>query len=352
MQFPGQAKPAVGIVYDTAIDNRIEDVLALALLYGLDGKNEARVVSISVANSSLQAAQFCDAVSRFYAGEVNSGFGGAGRTLPLGLADFSKVSTISPMITAPLAKKTADGKPVYPTVIEKLNDTAEVPALIRNAFTAQYDGNCIVVLTGPATDAVKVLDVFGAKQDIVQKVRYLVWAGGAFPDGKPEFNVETDIPAARRLFAEWPTPIVCVGSEVGEGLPYPGSSIESDFTWTQNHPIVDAYRAFKPMPYDAPTSPLAALLYAVRIKENYFKLSDPGTISVLDDGRTKLTPSEQGKQRYLILDPAQKDRIIKAYVELVSAKPAPPKPRFRRPRNVVPPSPPQQPEAKPKPPVG
>jgi hypothetical protein len=75
---------------------------------------------------------------------------------------------------------------------------------------------------------------------------------------------------------------------------------------------------------------MAALLYAVRPQEGYFKLSEPGMISVLDDGRTKFTPSPEGKRRYLILDPEQKERVIKTYIEIASAKPVPRQPRFRR----------------------
>jgi hypothetical protein len=92
---------------------------------------------------------------------------------------------------------------------------------------------------------------------------------------------------------------------------------------------------------------MAALLYAVRPQENYFKLSDPGTISVLDDGRTKFTPSPEGKHRYLILDPEQKERVIKTYTEIASAKPVPKQPRFRRQQQQK-----QQPQqAPPKPPT-
>ena len=146
MQFPGQGKPPVGIIFDSDLDS-IDDALALALLYGFDGKNEARVVSVSVSTPNLNAAAFCDAVGRFYAGAVNSGFGfGFGRTLPLGLATASKMAEDAPMLTVPLSKQNADGKPVYDHGIHKLNDTAEVAALIRNAFTAQYDQNAIVVL--------------------------------------------------------------------------------------------------------------------------------------------------------------------------------------------------------------
>ena len=68
---------------------------------------------------------------------------------------------------------------------------------------------------------------------------------------------------------------------------------------------------------------VAAALYAVRPQETYFKLSDPGTISVLDDGRVRFTPAADGRHKYLIADPAQKERVLQAYVELASTKPVP-----------------------------
>jgi inosine-uridine nucleoside N-ribohydrolase len=332
MQFPGQGKPPLGIIFDSDMGNSIDDALALALLYGFDGKNEARVVSVSVSKPNLNAAALCEAIGRFYAGTTNTGFGGFGRTLPIGLATASAMAEDTPMLTVPLSKKNAEGKPLYDHGIHKLNDTAEVTALIRNAFTAQYDQNAIVVLAGPATNLVKVLDLPGAKELISHKVRFLSVTAGVYPDGQPEFNVKSDIPAAKKLFAEWPTPIVASGREVGDALPFPAASIEKDFGWSPAHPVVDAYRAYKPMPYDAPTWDMTAVLYAVRPQEGYFKLSIPGTISVLDDGRTKFAPSPEGKHRYLILDPAQKERIIKTYTEIASAKPVPRQPRFRRPQ--------------------
>ena len=108
-----------------------------------------------------------------------------------------------------------------------------------------------------------------------------------------------------------------------DGFITPGASIEKDFAWSPVHPVVDAYRANQAMPYDAPASALAATLYAVKPDEPYFKLSDPGTITVLDDGRTKFTPAADGKHRYLMVDPAQKEQIVALYTALVSAQPAP-----------------------------
>jgi hypothetical protein len=302
----------------------IDGALALALLYGFDGKNEARVVSISVSRSNLSSAAFCEIVGRFYAGAVNGSFAGAGfgRNLPVGLAVDGKFKDETPMVSVPLAKTGPDGKPAYAHGIHKLNDTAEVPALIRNAFTSQYDQNSIALLAGPATNFAQVLDLPGVKELLTRKCRYLAMTGGA--------NIKADIKAARKLFAEWPTPIVLSGHEIGDAVRYPASSIEKDFAWSPSHPVVDAYQAFKPMPYDAPTGDMSTVLYAVHPTDGYFKLSEPGVITVLEDGQTKFTPSAQGKHRYLIFDPAQKEKILKVYTELASAKPVPRVPRFRQ----------------------
>jgi hypothetical protein len=75
---------------------------------------------------------------------------------------------------------------------------------------------------------------------------------------------------------------------------------------------------------------MAAALYAGRPKEGYFKVSDPGTIAIHDDGRVSFTTNPQGKHQQLMLDPAQKDTVLKAYVDLASAKPVIPQ-RFRPP---------------------
>ena len=330
MQFP-QGKPPVGIIFDSAMGSRIDDALAMALMYGLDGKNEARVVSVSSSRSNVSSAALCEAIGRFYAGAASGDFGFVGRSLPVGLAADGRISDETPMVTVPLAKKTEDGKPVYNHGIHTLMDTAETSALLRNAFTSQYDQNCIVVLAGPATNLVRTMALPDAKDWITRKVRTLVVVAGDFAGGPVEFNVKADIESMQKLFAEWPTQIVIAGAELGAWLKYPASSIETDFAYAKDHPVVDAYRAFRTMPYDAAAPSVASVLAAIRPKENYFKMSPSGTVKVLADGRTEFIPSATGKHQYLVTDPEQKEKVLKAMVELVSAKPVPKAPRFRRP---------------------
>jgi len=91
--FRTRPKPPVWDHFSTPTWAIVSTTLwALALLYGFDGKNEARVVSVSVSKPNLKAAAFCETVGRFYAGTVSSGFGGLGRTLPIGLSSDGKIA--------------------------------------------------------------------------------------------------------------------------------------------------------------------------------------------------------------------------------------------------------------------
>ena len=283
MQFLGLGKLPFGIAFDSTMET-IDSTLALALLYGLEGKGEARVMSISVSRPSLKAAAFCDSIARFYGGPS----GPFTPPVTIGMATGSAAPD-SPMLAAVAAK--------YPSPVRKLNDTADPVALIRNALTAQTSQNAAIVLAGPAVNLLNLLQLPGAKDLVVRNVKLLVAA---------EPHVSRDAAGARQLYAVWPTPIVIAPAELGDALPFPGAAIDRDFAWSTAHPVADAYRAYRSMPYDAPSWAMAAVLYAARPQENYFSLSD----------------AEGGRKR-LGLDPSQKDRIIQAYTQLASAKPVP-----------------------------
>jgi hypothetical protein len=327
----GAVRPPIGIAFDGDFGNRLDAMLAVAMLNGLTAKTEARRIALSVSRPSLRSAQVADVIAGFYGGRPPAGGGGIGAASEgmIGMPEGGGSADDTPALAAILSKKADDGAPVYTSTIRGLVNTAESAVLIRNLLLAQHDGNGAIVLAGPATGVVRILGLYRSGPQITAKCRQLVIAAGSFPDGPPEASIKNDVAAARKLFAEWPTPIVAVGSEVGTALPYPAASVERDFAWSPAHPIVDAYRALKPTPSDAPAAALAATLYAVHPDAGHFKLSEPGTISVLEDGRTRFTPAADGKHRYLIADPSQKDQVLSLYTGLVSAPPAPRRGRGR-----------------------
>jgi hypothetical protein len=126
----------------------------------------------------------------------------------------------------------------------------------------------------------------------------------------------TDIPAATKLFAAWPTEIYVSGYEVGAAILYPAASIENDFP--QGNPVAEAYRLYAKMPYDRPSWDLTTVLYDLRPGRGYFDVSPPGDVLVSENGSTSFQPSAQGKRYFLRVDAIQVARAREACVWLAT----------------------------------
>jgi len=278
--------PAIGVVYNTSM-SRPDAALALAALCAFQTRGEARIGSVCVTGAGLDSAIFCDILSRFYAAPRNTN-----EALPVGLADIHPLPPDSPMV-----KSAVDHDPPYSHSIRKIADTAQAEAVLRNGVL--YNSETVVILSAPATNLANTLDLLGVKDLYRERVKRLVLVDSAALRQNPS--------ALQKVWAEWPSPIVWCGREVGELLPFPASSIEKDFVWAPAHPLVDAYRAFRSMPYDAPTYDLAALYFALRPDSEFFRLSEP-------DAQTA---------RRLIVDPSKRGQILEVFVEIVATKPPP-----------------------------
>jgi hypothetical protein len=316
MQFPGQGKAPLGVVYSTTM-NRPDAALALAMLDGYEGKREARVAAVAVNGSELDAARFCDIVNRFYLGP--GPIPNSNNRLPVGFAADDPQALDDPMAKGVLYLLNDKGEPLYPCGVTRVSDTAEVQALIRNALTNTADQNAVVVLSAPATCLAAVLDLPLVRELIIAKVKALVVS---------DSGARQDVAAARKLLAAWPAPVVFCPRELGEALRFPGSSIEKDFAWTPAHPVAHAYRVYRAMPYDAASWDMAAMLYAVHPDAGLFHASETGTIQLRQDGSFEFHRSAEGKHKSLSFEPAQKDKIVQAYIEIASAKPVPRPARF------------------------
>jgi inosine-uridine nucleoside N-ribohydrolase len=312
------APPAAGpvrLIFDTDMGNDVDDALALAVIHAFQSRGEARLLAVTVSKDNRFAAPYVDLVNTFY---------GRGN-IPVGVVKNGKTPNDSPMIRVPAERRNADGTYVYP---HKLTDGREAPdavTVLRSVLSAQPDGSVAVVVVGFSTNLARLLnsppDAFSplpGAQLVAQKVRMLSAMAGRFPAGDPEYNVKTDIPSARKVFEEWPSPIVFSGFEIGNALKFPATSIENDFSWAGDHPVAEAYRNYMPMPYDRPTWDLTAALYAVRPGSRYFSLSSAGRVTVDEKGRTVFTAAADGTRRFLVLEDGQKARTIETLILLAS----------------------------------
>ncbi|MDE3197040.1 MAG: hypothetical protein KGN84_11885 [Acidobacteriota bacterium] len=308
MQSPFEGKQPIGVIYNTTMD-RPDAVLALALLYGLQSRRDSRMGAVSINGSGLSAAIFCDVVSRFYTpGPVRN----ANQVLLPGLA------LDRPLPPGPPMFQSAIDRTEYARSVRKPADTSLPEAVIRNGVI--FNREAVMILSAPATYLAKSLDLQGVKEIYRERVQRLVIVDTQQPD----------IPAIRRVLAEFPAPAVFCPRAVGEAILFPYAALDKDFSWAPHHPIVDALKAYKQGPYDTPTYDMAAALFAVHPDQGYFGLSADGTIEVADNGSLGFKPGA-GKMKSLLFDPAQKDRLLQSYVELASAKPPAPQQRRKRP---------------------
>jgi inosine-uridine nucleoside N-ribohydrolase len=162
---------------------------------------------------------------------------------------------------------------------------------------------------------------------IKAKVKELVIMAGAFQtiefDTKHlEYNVKLDIPSAKRIAADWPSPVIWSGYEIGIAAAYPWKSIVEDFNYTEPHLIKDSYLAYVPQqPHDRPTWDLTAALYAIYPDRGYFDVSPEGHVAVDDEGRTDFRGKKNGNDRYLLMNAVQTEKVREAFVQLCSEPP-------------------------------
>jgi hypothetical protein len=190
---------------------------------------------------------------------------------------------------------------------------------MRNSLSYIPDGMVAVVLSAPATYLARVLGYSGATDLIKAKVKTLIVS-----------DCKQDPGAMRRVLAEWPSSIVFCGREVGTAVPYPSSEIASDFNWAPAHPVVDYYSAAKTMPNDTSLQDVAAVLYAIRPKADFFQATETGSIEVEDNGQLQFKPDAAGKHTRLTIDPSKKEAFLTATREILHTKPVAP-PQRRRP---------------------
>jgi len=314
---PVWAQP-VRLIFDTDMGNDVDDALALAMIHALESRGEAKLLAVTVTKDNPWAAPYIDAVNTFY---------GRG-DIPIGVVKGGKTPEDNGMIKVPVDRRRADGTYVYPRDLTDGRAAPDAVEVLRRTLAAEEDGAVTMVQVGFSTNLARLLDSapdayspLGGRELVRRKVRLLSVMAGAFPEGDPEYNVKIDLESARKLFAEWPTPIVASGVEIGASILYPAASIEQHYAYVPDHPVADAYRNYLPMPYDRPTWDLTSVLYAVRPDKGYFDLSQPGTIRVREDGRTYLEPSPEGLHRYLNVDDPQRTRVLDTFVALCSQAP-------------------------------
>ncbi|MDF1744230.1 MAG: nucleoside hydrolase [Gimesia sp.] len=321
----GEPTRPVPLIFDTDIGNDVDDVLALGMIHSLEARGDCKLLAVTITKDNPLAASFTDAVNTFYGkGEI-----------PIGICRSGVTPATGKFIG--LATKKDNGQLRYPHDLKDAKSIPDAVTVLRRALADAKDGSVVIAQVGFSTNLANLLKSPGdkisslaGKELVEKKVKLLSIMAGAFTKipskGKMvdhrEYNIVKDIPSAKTLAAEWPTPVVWSGFEIGLSAAYPHESIEEDYNYTLHHPLAEAYILYNPPPHDRPTWDLTSVLYAVFPHRGYFDLSDSGDVSVKDNGLTTFKKSDQGRHRYLKLNDLQRKRLVEALVQLSSQPPA------------------------------
>lgn len=312
LSLPLLSAAPVRLIFDTDIGNDIDDALALAMIHALESRGEAKLLAVTITKDNRWAAPYVDLVDTFYKRPK----------IPIGVVRNGKTPEDSKYIQVP-----SERPGVYPHKLTDGRNAPDAVAVLRRVLSKEKDGAVTIAQVGFSTNLARLLDSppdnisqLTGRELVKRKVRLICAMAGTFTTDKPEYNVYTDVPSARKLFMESPVPIVASGFEIGNRILYPASSIEKDFGYVANHPVAEAYRLFKEMPYDRPCWDLTAVLYAIR-PDDSFSTSQPGRVAIDGEGRTKFTSDPSGNLRYLTTTEEQAGNARKTMIALASQPP-------------------------------
>ncbi len=311
----------VNLIMETDIGNDVDDALAMDLIYKYMDEGKVNLLGVCINKEGSAPGEFVDILNTWYGHpEVPIGIIREGADCDTDAINYAK---------AVVDMKDKDGNPAFARTLQNYDNLLEAPELYRKVLSEAADNSVVIASVGFSTNLIRLLETpadkysqLDGKALVAKKVKLLVTMAGDFenPD-LHEYNVAKDIPAAKTIFQEWPTPVVTSPFEVGCQIKYPATSIENDFDWAGLHPVVEAYKAYLPMPYDRETWDPTAVLYAVE-GDKWFTVSEPGRITVSDVGSTFFTPDEKGDRRFLSVDEAQAAAVKAHFIERITTPPA------------------------------
>jgi len=315
-----QGPGPVRIIFDTDIGNDVDDTLAMGVIHALQNREECKLLAVTITKENQFAAPMVCVLNTFY-GRPN---------IPIGLVRGGVTPEDGSYLKQVVLKKTERGGEAFPSAIQPRDTVPDAITVLRRTLAAEKDDAVVVVQVGFSTNFARLMETgpdaispLTGMELIQKKVRLLSIMAGTF-DSKYthiEYNIDCDLPSAKKLIANWPTPIVFSGFEIGDMIQYPSASIQNDYDYVQFHPLKEAYHHYRGLENSQPTFDLTSVLYAVRPDRGYFDLSEPGTVVLDENGRTSFKPDPNGKHRYMTVSSIQIAHVQEALCLLCSEPP-------------------------------
>lgn len=294
------------VIIDTDIGSSTDDLFALEIAARYHKEEVVELAAVMLDRPGADNFAFTDAHLHYHGLD----------NVPIGTIGDQKDSRIVFVPYATLVHTNdASGRAVMPRLPAGRRPGAVMEAvrLYRRILADAPDRSVDVCAIGFFTNLMRLLDAppdaessLSGRDLVARKVRTLRIMAGSFDRSldHPEYNVWGDIPSARRIFSEWPTPITCTPYEVGVRVYYPCKEVREDFP--ADHPIALSYGRWDP---DGPRSksqlmwdPMTVLaLIDEEKKLGFFTNSETGEVAVDAKGYTAFHPGA-GAERATVQD--------------------------------------------------
>ena len=226
----GSGKDPIRIILDTDIGNDVDDALALDMLYKYQDQGIVKILGILTNKDTKYAPEFVDIMNTWYGypkipiGTISNG---------VLLDDYVNYAENVCVLN------NEDGTPMFKRSYKNYDKLLPSHILYRKLLAAQPDNSVTVITIGFSTNLARLLETPGDKYSpltgrelVAKKVRLVSVMGGDFIENpRAEFNIVNDIPAAKKLFSEWPGQIIVSPFAVGKAIKFPASVIQNDFNW-------------------------------------------------------------------------------------------------------------------------
>ncbi|MBQ3007420.1 MAG: nucleoside hydrolase [Clostridia bacterium] len=276
------------VIFDTDIGPDCDDAGAFAVMASMAKKYDVKILGAANCTSNSHGTDALAVLSEHF-----------GLDIPLGEHKGYEVLPDGNKYNKSLAKK-------YNITAKKKSSAAD---FYKKLLSKAENDSVTVITVGTLTNIAEILEK--EPKLFNSKVNSIVAMAGKFPSGK-EFNIESDIGAAKYVFENFRNVIVCSGFEIGQDI-MTGFSQKP----MQENLVYDCYRDYLggKEPYLRDSWDLTAVQYAFEGNSDYYSLSKPVKITVSDDG-TVTAEKDKYSNRYYIIQKAKNSEIA-AYLNTI-----------------------------------
>jgi len=293
----------VNVILDTDIAPDYDDVGAIALLHAFADEGEANILA-TISSNAFETTVPTLSVLNTYFNRPD---------IPIGVTKKeSPNKECGQKWAQAIIKK-------YPHSLKSNDDAIDAVKLYRKILASQPDNSVTIVTIGFFTNLAGLLDSksdvyspLDGKTLIAKKVKLLVSMAASLKNGNSgyEFNVATDAAASKKVFEEWPTPVILSGFEIGEKILTGIPLIHNDAI--QNSPVKDAFAIALAKDHNTigrNSWDETAVLVAVRGITPWFRFHKIN-LAILPDGKDSIIPGNKFKYLTFKQTPTQIGKVI------------------------------------------